>query len=464
MTRRALGTLALALTLGCVGAAPAGAADVSMEAEGMTVAGQVESDPAASGGAAARIFDGVVQGAVTTAQSSTYLFVRARGDDCFGAPSISVQIDGVERLAGPVRTGSYGELGARLSIPAGPHHMAVAMTNPDAGSIFCRRSAVIDRITIVGQPFSPTGWRNARLAKDAPLARNSKAMVAELRSQIRSAPRGAGVGTSWYGTPIYVVPPDQPTVRVAGPPDRPDLQAQWDAVPLPPDARPGAGSDGSLALWQPATDTYWEFWGLTRDGRPAEWRARYGGRMQRLSGNEGHFVDPPGRGFGASGSSIMLLSGVQRVEELRRGVIDHAVLFVAIAGRARDGWCWPAQRTDPGASSRAKRAIPAGARFRLPARFDLKAYARDPAHPLSRYALTVALAVQRYGMFVGDVSGTDPGFVAEDPTPLGSDPYEQLFEGQAPNTSGILRNFPWRKLQAIAPPRGQGCTDDPDRD
>jgi hypothetical protein len=160
----------------------------------------------------------------------------------------------------------------------------------------------------------------------------------------------------------------------------------------------------------------------------------------------------------------MLMAGMQRVEELRRGVIDHAVDFITVARRARDGWCWPAQRTDPGGTSRAKGAIPAGTRFRFPARFDIKAYARDPAHPLSRYALTVALAIQRYGMVVRDVSSTDPGFVAEDPTPLGYDPYPQIFEGQAPNTKGVLRNFPWARLQVVAPSPGRGCTDDPDPD
>ncbi|HEX8646033.1 MAG TPA: hypothetical protein VF715_03980 [Thermoleophilaceae bacterium] len=374
-------------------------------------------------------------------------------------------IDGIDRLTTPVSTGGYFEGGGVLSIPAGAHNVSVRLANPYQ-ALTCERAATVDSVTIVGQPFSPTGWRNARLKKNAPISRDSKAMVDELRSQIKNSPRGGNVGSSsWYGIPIYVVGRDQPTVRVEGPPDLPrDLQAMWEAVPLPPYAQPGLGNDQNLTLWQPSTDTYWDFWGLVRDPLTGVWRSRYGGRMTQLSRNEGHFVDPPGRLLGGSGSSIMLMAGIQRAEELRRGVIDHAVDFITVASRARDGWCWPAQRTDPGARRRSRAAIPSGARFRFPPSFDIKAYAQDPRHPLSRYALTVALAVQRYGMVVRDVSTDSPGFVAEDPVTLGHDPYPEIFEGQAPNSSGVLRNFPWRRLQVLAQPPGRGCTSDPDPD
>jgi hypothetical protein len=372
---------------------------------------------------------------------------------------VSLRIDGIERLAGPVSTGPYGELGARLSIPAGVHHVAVAVTN--GPSPLCDRSAWIDALTIVGQPFSPVGWRNARLSKRAPIAKNSRVLVGELRSQIKSRPRGALIGSSHASSPIYTVPRDQPTVRVHAPPgSRIDRQGQWAAVPLPPDARPASGSDARVVVWQPSTDTMWEFWGLAKDpfGR---WVARFGGRLPNLSRTPGHFVDPPGTGFGASATSIAIMAGTQRIEELRRGVIDHAVDMAVLKTGARDGWCWPAQRTDRHLSSRAANTIPGGTRFRLPANFDLAAYARE--HPMSRYALTVARAVQRYGAIARETS-VEIGFYAEDPTPLGWDPYPEIFEGRSADSRGALKNFPWRKLQVVAPPPGTGCTDDPDRD
>ncbi|HEX8742442.1 MAG TPA: hypothetical protein VF712_04845 [Thermoleophilaceae bacterium] len=460
--RRVLATAAAAFAFL---AAPAGAADVTIEGELLTPVGPgaVEPDANASSGRALRIAAGsAAEGVMTTTRTSVHVFARVRGNDCFGLPTVSIKVDGVERFVGLAGAG-YGELGARLSVPAGPHAVSVGIVEGSGSSLTCQRSAWIDTMTLVAEPFSPGGWRNKRLKKNAPLAGNSAAMVAEIRSQVRSRPRGALIGTTQYSSPIYTVGPDQPAVRVAAPEGAPALQRQWDAVPLPADARPAAGTDGNLILWQPATDTLWEFWGLSKDPLFGTWRARYGGRMPHVSQNEGHFVDPPGPQYGASATSIALMSGLQRIEELRRGAVEHAIGLVVIGRGGRDGWCWPAQRTDPERSSRAPQSIPAGARFRFPARFDLAAYASDPRHPLSRYALTIARAIQRYGLVVTDAS-TEIGFAAEDPTPLGYDPYVEIFEGRSPDSQGVLANFPWRKLQALAQPRGRGCVDDPDRD
>ena len=55
-------------------------------------------------------------------------------------------------------------------------------------------------------------------------------------------------------------------------------------------------------------------------------------------------------------------------------------------------------------------------------------------------ALTVARAIQRYGMVVRDVSSV-PGFFAEDPTPTGSNPYGQIFQGLSPDSDGVEDNF-----------------------
>jgi hypothetical protein len=71
--------------------------------------------------------------------------------------------------------------------------------------------------------------------------------------------------------------------------------------------------------------------------------------------------------------------------------------------------------------------------------------------------------VQRYGAVARDTS-SEVGFYAEDASPLGWDPYEEIFEGQPANSRGVLKNFPWRRLQVVAPPPGTGCVDDPDRD
>jgi hypothetical protein len=425
--------------------------------------GAVQSDPKAQGGATLRLFDrGLALRYVTTRRSTVHLFVRARGQGCFGPPSISVSVGGVPRWSAVLRPTRYTYLGAPVSLPAGRHRVSVAMTSDPLIGPFCSRQAWIDSITLIGEPFRARGWRNAPLSEHARIAKHSKAMVADLRRQIASRPRGAGVGTTQYSSPVYVVPPDQPTVRVNAPPGRADLQAQWARVPLPAAARPAPGTDQNLVVWQPATNALWEFWGLRRDAIGA-WHARYGGRMPFVSRNDGEFEYPPGPQFGASASSIALLAGLQRAAELERGTIDHAVDLAVLARQGRDGWCWPAHRTDPEHRRRDRAAIPAGQRFRLPAGLDLARYARDPRHPLSRYALTLARAVQRYGLIVRE-SSAEVGFYAEDPSPLGRNPYPAIFQGQTPDGRGVLRNFPWSRLKALAPPHGKLCLDDPDID
>ena len=59
----------------------------------------------------------------------------------------------------------------------------------------------------------------------------------------------------------------------------------------------------------------------------------------------------------------------------------------------------------------------------------------------------MAVAAQRYGILVRDVSGT-VAFIAQDPTGTGSDPYTNgFFEGKYP--SQLLASFPWSHLQVL---------------
>ena len=59
----------------------------------------------------------------------------------------------------------------------------------------------------------------------------------------------------------------------------------------------------------------------------------------------------------------------------------------------------------------------------------------------------MAQAAQRYGIIVRDRTHHAIGFFAEDPTPLGANPYTQLFDGKSPGV--LLQSFPWKYLQAV---------------
>ena len=273
---------------------------------------------------------------------------------------------------------------------------------------------------------------------DAPLDPLSSVYVDDLQRQLTL--RAPWINTNTYGIPVYTVPRDRPTVRVAlpnpTPPRRALLQAAWEAVPIPPDARPSFDSDGRLVIWQPSTDTMWEFWRARRelDG----WHATFGGRMRDVSKNVGTYTDPPG--WGASATGIPILGGLMRLNELRAGPIDHGLALTIPDARARV-FSWPASRTDGEVESAT--AIPAGTRFRLDPSVDVSDL---EVAPIVR---EMARAAQRYGVVVRDTGGA-VAFYAEDPGPYGIEPYRGpggIFAGISPAT--LMRQFPWQHLQAL---------------
>ncbi len=247
---------------------------------------------------------------------------------------------------------------------------------------------------------------------------------------------GPWINTDQYSVPVYTVGPTTPLQHVTLDVDVPSLQAEFDAVPVPAGAQPAAGVDGHMTIYQPSTDTLWEFW-VARQAQDG-WHARWGGRITRVSTNPGYFEAP----FGATATGLPLLGGLITVDELRRGKIDHA-LAIAVPNTASDAIAWPAQRSDGEAAG--PNAIPEGTFFRIDPALDLSTLGLPPA------ALAIARAAQRYGIVVRDTSSCVV-FYAEDPTSLGGDPYGALFEGLYPNQ--VLEDFPWHALQVVAPRPG----------
>ncbi len=283
------------------------------------------------------------------------------------------------------------------------------------------------------RPFAANSVWSARVSAAATVAAQSPQYVGELLRQLRVA--GPYINTDQYSTPVYTVPQSQPRVRVTL--DQPNLRLQsaLDAVPIPPDARPAAGTDGHMTVWQPSTDTIWEFW-VAR--RPAEgWHARYGGRIAPASRNPGYFTDPSD--WGATGTSLPLLGGLMRITELQRGQIDHA-LALSIPQTRAGSFVPPAQRSDGNQDS--PDAIPEGTRFRIDPRLELTTLHLPPL------TLAIARAAQRHGLIVRDQSGC-VCLYGEDPRGNGK-PYDQIFAGTNPRA--VLEAFPWRSLQALAPP------------
>jgi hypothetical protein len=280
--------------------------------------------------------------------------------------------------------------------------------------------------------FAPNSVWNRPLARDAPLAPDSRQLVAELQRQVREV--GPWINTSQYSVPIVTVSRRQPAVRVKLDTTYPPLARDFSRVPVPPNARPASGGDRHLVVWQPSSNTMWEFWLMQR--RHGAWHARWGAKISHVTRSPGIIPAPEG----ATASGLPLVGGLMTVSDVQRGTIDHA-LALAVPAVRKGVVTWPADRTDGRVSG--ARSIPIGTRFRLDPRVDVDSLG------LTWVARMIARAAQRYGMIVRDTSGS-VSLYAQVPPPSSPHVYSPAFHGAYPNQ--LLAHFPWDRLQVVRAP------------
>lgn len=287
-----------------------------------------------------------------------------------------------------------------------------------------------------GDPFARTSVWNAPLSSHTALAPRSRAYVNNLVAQVQAF--HAWMNTTSYSVPVYVVRRHARTVHVTLDTWGPDLQQEFDAVPIPPGARAAPGTDHNMTVWQPSTNRMWEFWLMHRERNG--WHARWGGEMNDVSRNPGYFTHVgQTSNWGATATGLPLLGGLVTFADLDRGYINHA-LAISLVETEPSTWAWPAQRTDGYTWTRGL-AIPEGMRFRLDPHLKLAAL------HLPRIDQMLARAAQRYGIIVRDKSGAVT-FYGQDPV-TGRNPWAAAFANQYPNT--VLALFPWSHLQALRP-------------
>jgi hypothetical protein len=294
------------------------------------------------------------------------------------------------------------------------------------------------------QLFATNSIWNTALPTDAARDSASSRLVSALLAQ--KAARGPWINTTSFSTPVYRVPAGQPTVRVwiDHPPssNADTLERELAQVPIPSGAKQSNDPDSRMVVWQPSTDTQWEFWHVSRQstGLKPGWHAGWGAVIHNVSHSTGINPFP----FGATASGLALMGGLITLDDVRHGSIDH-VLALGVPRVTRGFAVAPANRSDGQFSG--PDTIPEGTRFRLDPALNLDALGLPPA------TLEIARAAQRYGMLVRDGSGA-VSLYAEDPTPTGSNPYPSWFGGQSP--SQVMQRFPWNRLEVIPPNPGDG--------
>lgn len=207
-------------------------------------------------------------------------------------------------------------------------------------------------------------------------------------------------------------------------------------VPVPSGAKPAAGGDGHMSIYDSSTDTLWEFWQAKRQGNG--WAACWGGKISGVSKAQGNY----GGTMGPSATGISLAGGMVSAADVKRGYINHAVCISAIHIRDYRTYSWPAVRSD--GNSQDYNSIIQGQRLRLPKSVNVDSLNITP------FAKMVAKAAQDYGFIVCDKGGA-VAVTTESPDgpklQSGGNPWPAVF-GSVENHA-LLKDFPWRKMEVI---------------
>ncbi len=316
--------------------------------------------------------------------------------------------------------------------------------SPPAPSIPAAMAQPVAELARPARVFAPDSFWYRPIPQFAPLHPNSANFVVEFLRQKQAYYGTVSINTTAYACPIYVVGPDVKPVQVTewdgqhkGFKD-PKLAAQWRAVPIPAYAAQADGTDAEMCIYQPSTDSLWEFW-LSRQVN-GQWQACWGGGMQKASQNPGVWENY----YGTTATSLPFIGGQITPDELRRGAIKHVMGIALVDAEKPSVVSWPATRSDGFNPKDEPNRIPEGLRFRLDPNVNVEALNLSPVGKI------IARAAQTYGFVVWDKAGAIT-LRADNPksyTQRGEkDPYPELFGGKP--AWSILQGLPWEKLQFL---------------
>ena len=232
-----------------------------------------------------------------------------------------------------------------------------------------------------------------------------------------------------YSAPVYVVDGDTPRMDVFL-----ECGDHWEMgvntltnVPVPDYAEPAADTDGGAApsgCGEDADqDNHMVLLDLENRCEIGFWQARWDGDQLKASWGNGISIDGPGvfpKGLSTRGSGFPFLGGVIWPDEMVNGEIQHRLAF-SYPHTASGGPVAPA--TDSDGITDGSDALPIGAILQLDPSLDLSSLG------LTSYEMTIATALQEYGMILVDTGGgSGIGLYAIDPVSVkGGDPYGSSF-------------------------------------
>jgi hypothetical protein len=293
-----------------------------------------------------------------------------------------------------------------------------------------RRSGSIDRF------YADSSFWNAPIARGAAVDPGSREMIAA--SIVPWRDHTVIDDDDAWGIPLAYADPNSTTYRIGCTRYGCGTDVSF---PIPRYAAPSTGSDGHLAVYDPATNRELDMWQASYDPANDTWTA--GSRS--VTPAEWGAVCPPGQHCAGGGVAAGFngWGGVIRPEEIAQGHIDHALVISMphvranfISCPATDIWASRSQgyAQDPN-------ALPLGAHVRLSPNVDVAARAWP------RWEKIVARALQTYGAYVADLDANIT-LRGEPPLDRGYDPWPKVGMTSVPHPS--LRDLPWRRLQVLA--------------
>jgi hypothetical protein len=241
-------------------------------------------------------------------------------------------------------------------------------------------------------PYSSSSPWNTPIPRGASVPSDSRRLVATINQPLTSDP-------TQFTYPVYVASPKRPqrSVRVDGrmslvvAPNRLHGITGFTArIRIPGFAQPSPGGDDQVIVLDPHSGSEWGFWEFSNAH----------GRMTATNGyrydTKWNGVAP--RGFGSRGAGMTYLAGLVRPCEIAQGHIDHALAFVYHYTTSQ--FVYPARKSDGHAP--AGQGLPEGARLQLDPSLSAAKLRSWGCHGA---CLTIAHALQRYGMFVVDTGG-----------------------------------------------------------
>ena len=269
------------------------------------------------------------------------------------------------------------------------------------------------------RPFSASSPWNTPIAASPAIDPNSSAMIADFSTI--SGQTSFWINIQTYSIPVYWVDSTTtPLVTVVaalggtgfrGGAADDSVPGGTGTAPIPTGAMPAAGTDMHLAIIDRAKGIEWGMWDAVPPG--TNWTAGEASTMDltgsgiRPATNINSASQPWWAGHGARACGFPLIAGLITEDDVKSGAIEHALVVAYL--HIRPSLYTPPASTGQGGTATTT-GILCGGQIQLDPALDVTTLG------LSKTGLMIAKALQKYGAFVGDLSGATSLYADASPT------------------------------------------------